>query len=330
MLSRRTFTKAAAAALATGPFIRRAHAQGKTIIRYGDVLPANYPSVVALEVAGKEIAEKTGGRIEMQVFPASQLGSQRDMIEALGSNALQLYTDGAGTFGSWVPAISVLEAPYVWRDAGQMARGMASADAKALGEQLVKSRGMRILDTIYYGTRQLTTADKAVSHPKDMAGFKLRVPPVDVFNAMAEAWGARPTPINFGELYLALKQGVVDGEENPLPTIQSAKLYEVQKYLVLTAHIITPRFVVVNETFWRGLTDADRTTIQAAIAKAVTTANAEIIKQENELQGTFAKSGMTVIKPDVAAFRDAVLKTVPQKFEARWGKGTFERLQSIA
>jgi TRAP-type C4-dicarboxylate transport system substrate-binding protein len=103
----------------------------------------------------------------------------------------------------------------------------------------------------------------------------------------------------------------------------------VQKYLVLTAHIITPRFVVVNEQFWRGLSDADRTIVQAALAKAVVTANAEIIKQENALVDTVAKGGMTVIKPDVAAFRDAVIKAVPPKFEARWGKGTFERLQSL-
>ena len=329
MISRRRFAAAAAAAIAAGPFIRGAGAQTKTIIRYGDVLPANYPSVVALEAAGREIAAKTGGRLEMQVFPASQLGTQRDMIEALGSNALQLYTDGAATFGSWVPAISVLEAPYVWRDAAHMAKGMASVDGRNVTDALVKTRGMRILDTIYYGTRQLTTASKPVKEPKDMVGFKLRVPPVDVFNAMAEAWGARPTPINFGELYLALKQELVDGQENPLPTIQSAKIFEVQKYLVLTAHIITPRFVVVNEQFWRGLADPDRTVMQAALAKAVTTANAEIIKQEGELVDTFAKGGMTVIKPDVGAFRDAVIKTVPAKFESRWGKGTFERLQSL-
>lgn len=328
MISRRRFTAAALAA-ATGPFVHTARAQGKTVIRYGDVLPASYPSVAALTAAGKEIAEKSGGRIEMQVFPASQLGTQRDMIDALAGNALQLYTDGAATFGAWVPAISVLESPYVWRDAAHMARGMASPDAKSLIDSLVKTRGMRIVDTIYYGTRQLTTAGKAVNHPRDMEGFKLRVPPVDVFNAMAEAWGARPTPINFGELYLALKQGVVDGEENPLPTIQSAKLYEVQKYLVLTAHIITPRFVVVNEQFWRGLSDADRGLVQAAIAKAVTESYAEIIKQEGELADTFTKAGMSVITPDVAAFRDAVVKVVPPKFEARWGKGVYQRLQSL-
>jgi TRAP-type transport system periplasmic protein len=330
MITRRRFTAAAAATLATAPFIRRAGAQAKTVIRYGDVLPANYPSVMAIEAAGKEIAEKTSGRLELQSFPASQLGTQRDMIEALASNALQLYTDGAGTFGSWVPAISVLEAPYIWRDAMHIAKGMASPEGVSLADALVKSRGMRIIDTIYYGTRQLTTASKPVKEPKDMVGFKLRVPPVDVFNAMAEAWGARPTPINFGELYLALKQELVDGQENPLPTIQSAKIFEVQKYLVLTAHIITPRFVVVNEQFWRGLPDNDRAIVQAALAKAVTSANAEIIKQENALVDTFAKGGMSVIKPDVAAFRDAVIKAVPPKFEARWGKGVFERLQSLA
>jgi len=115
----------------------------------------------------------------------------------------------------------------------------------------------------------------------------------------------------------------------PLPTIQSAKLFEVQKHLVLTAHIITPRFVVVNEQFWRGLSDADRAVMQTAISKAVSVANAEILKQESELVATFAKGGMNVIKPDVAAFRDAVIKVVPAKFESRWGKGTFERLQSL-
>jgi TRAP-type transport system periplasmic protein len=329
MISRRRFTALAAAALATGPFVHRAGAQAKTIIRYGDVLPANYPSVVAIEAAGREIAERTGGRIEMQSFPASQLGTQRDMIDALAGNALQLYTDGAATFGAWVPAISVLEAPYVWRDAAHMAKGMASPDARALVDLLVANRGMRIVDTIYYGTRQVTTASKALREPRDMEGFKLRVPPVDVFNAMAEAWGARPTPINFGELYLALKQGIVDGQENPLPTIQSAKIFEVQKFLVLTSHIITPRFVVVNEQFWRALPDADRAVVQAALGKAVATANAEILKQESELAETFKKGGMTVITPEVAAFRSAVLKAVPPKFESRWGKGVYERLQSL-
>ena len=92
----------------------------------------------------------------------------------------------------------------------------------------------------------------AVKSVADMKGFKLRIPEVDTYRAMAEAWGARPTPLNIGELYLALSQGAVDGEENPLPTIQSAKFFEVQKYLVLTAHIMTPRLIAINEAAWKG------------------------------------------------------------------------------
>ena len=105
---------------------------------------------------------------------------------------------------------------------------------------------------------QMYTLRDHLKTPADMAGFKLRVPPVDTFRAMAEAWGARATPIAFGELYLALSQGAVDGQENPLPTIQSGKFFEVQKFLVLTEHIITPRMVIVNEAFWKGLRPADR------------------------------------------------------------------------
>src|SRR5438876_12439950 len=111
MISRRRFTAAAAATMAAGPFVRRAGAQTKTIVRYGDVLPAYYPSVVSLEAAGKEIAAKTGERLEMQVFPAFQLGTQRDKIEAHGSNALQFHNYGAARFGSWLFALLLSEEP---------------------------------------------------------------------------------------------------------------------------------------------------------------------------------------------------------------------------
>ncbi len=126
-----------------------------------------------------------------------------------------------------------------------------------------------------------------------MAGFKLRVPPVDTFRAMAEAWGARATPIAFGELYLALSQGAVDGQENPLPTIQSGKFCEVQKFLVLTEHIITPRMVIVNEAFWKGLRPADRDVLQAALAGGAAWQDKELLGQEATLVGTFKAAGMT-------------------------------------
>jgi TRAP-type C4-dicarboxylate transport system substrate-binding protein len=168
-----------------------------------------------------------------------------------------------------------------------------------------------------------------VRTPADLVGFKLRVPENDVFKAMAEAWGAKPTPMNFGELYLALKQNVVDGQENPLPTIKSGKFEEVQKYLVLSGHIITPRLVVVNEAFWQGLPPGDRTIIQNAVANGIAWQNAELIKQEGTLVDTFKAAGMTVITPDPKTFRDPVIAKVPKMFEAKWGPGTYDKIQAV-
>ena len=142
---------------------------------------------------------------------------------------------------------------------------------------------------------------------------------------MAEAWGARPTPMNFGELYLALKQNVVDGQENPLPTIKSGKFDEVQKYLILSGHIITPRLVVVNEAFWQGLAPTDRKIIADAVKAGIEWQNEELAKQERVLVDQFKATGMTVIMPDVDAFRAPVLAKVPKQFESKWGAGMFEK-----
>jgi TRAP-type C4-dicarboxylate transport system substrate-binding protein len=135
--------------------------------------------------------------------------------------------------------------------------------------------------------------------------------------------------MNFGELYLALKQGTVDGQENPLPTIKSGKFDEVQKYLVLTGHIITPRLVVVNENFWKGLKPADQKIIQDAVDAGIRWQNAELAKQEKELVDAMKAGGMTVVQVDIDAFRKPVVEAVVPKFESRWGKGTYEKLQQI-
>ena len=316
---------AAAGGLAAPAFLR---AQ-TTTIRWGESLAASHPQVQMAERVAKEVREKTSGRIDIQIFPASQLGTGKDMIESVSAGALQLTTDGAGALGAFLPALSVIEAPYLWRDAAHMAKAAGTPLFGKLNDELVSKRGMRMLNITYYGKRHLTTGNKAVRTPADMAGFKLRVPPVDTFRAMAEAWGARATPIAFGELYLALSQGAVDGQENPLPTIQSGKFFEVQKFLVLTEHIITPRMVIVNEAFWKGLRPADRDVLQAALAAGAAWQDKELLSQEATLVGTFKAAGMTVIEPDVALWRKPVLDKVPALFADKWGKGSFELLQAL-
>jgi len=315
-------------AAAVGLVAGAGHA-AEVVLRWGDVVPATHPSAQMIDRVAAAVKDKTGGRIEIQGFPGGQLGGSRDMIEAVANGIQEMVTEGAANFGTWLPTISVVEAPYIWRDAAHLVAAMSGPIGKDYDEQLRKARGMRILGTTYYGTRHLTTSKKEVRTVADMAGFKLRVPENEVFKAMAEAWGARPTPINFNELYLALQQGVVDGQENPLPTIQSAKLFEVQKYLVLTGHIITPRLVVINEAAYQRLKPEDRAALEAAVAEGIAWQNEEIRKAEASLVLTLEKAGVTVITPDVASFREAVLKVVPQRFEARWGKGTWERIQAV-
>jgi tripartite ATP-independent transporter DctP family solute receptor len=311
--------------LTVGCAAAAAQAQQVTL-RWGDVVPATHPSVQMIDRIAADVKAKSNGRIAIQSFPAGQLGSSRDMIDATANGVQQIVTEGAANFGAWVPSISIVEAPYIWRDAAHLDKVMNGPLGEQFNEQLVKGRGMRILGTTYYGTRHVTTTQKDVKSPADMVGFKLRVPENDVFKAMAEAWGARPTPLNIGELYLALSQGAVDGQENPLPTIQSNKFFEVQKYLVLTGHIITPRLIVVNESAWQGLNAKERQALKFAVDKHGQTQDNEILAQESKLADTFKTAGMTVIQPDIESFRKPVLASVPAKFESKWGKGLWERI----
>ena len=328
-ITRRTLlgTAAATSSMLAMPAIVRG--QGKTVIRWGDLLPAMHPQAQMIDVIAKDVTAKTSGRIEIQSFPAGQLGSGKDMIESVAAGNLTMTTDGAAAIGQFLPQISLIEAPYLWRDAAHMAKALASGILDDMNKTLVEKRGMRMLMPSYYGKRHLTTKDKAVKVADDMKGFKLRVPPVDTFKAMAEAWGARPTPIAFPELYLALSQGAVDGQENPLPTIQSGKFQEVQKFLVLTGHIITPRLVLVNEAFWQSLQSADRDVLMVAIKAGAAWQDAELSKQEAGLVDTFKKAGMTVIEPDLESFRKPVIATVPKMFEEKWGKGQYDKLAAM-
>jgi tripartite ATP-independent transporter DctP family solute receptor len=211
-------------------------------------------------------------------------------------------------------------------DAGHLRTVMAGPVGQDLTRQLVEKRGLRILGTTYYGVRHVTTSRKPVRTVADMKELKLRVPENDVFLAMARAWGAKPTPMAFGELYLALRQNVVDGQENPLPTIDSGKFHEVQKYLVLTGHILTPRMVIIHEPTWKGLSPAEQTALRDGVAEGIAWQDAEIQGRERTLLDKFKAAGMEVIQPDGESFRKPVVETLPKQFEAKWGKGLYEKI----
>jgi tripartite ATP-independent transporter DctP family solute receptor len=330
-MSRQNWTRRSVlAAGAAAPFILTSgRASAATTLRWASVLAPTHPSAIMMERVAKEVKEKTGGSLDIQTFPSGQLGGSRDLIEATSGGAIQIVDEGAAQFGQFVPAMSILEAPYIWRDAAHLRKVMASPLTDEFNAVLADKRHMRVIGATYYGKRHLTSGSKPVAKAADLAGFKLRIPEVDTFRAMAEAWGARPTPLNFNELYLALSQGAVDGQENPLPTIQSGKIYEVQKYLVLTGHVITPRLIAINEPVWKALSSTEQTVLRETIAKYGKMQDDEIADQESKLVDTFKAAGMTIVTPDPDEFRKPVLATVPAKFEAKWGKGLWDRIAGM-
>ena len=302
---------------------------GKTVtIRWASVHPVAHPASQMMMKVAEEVSQQTDGRVEIKGFPAAQLGASMDLIQGTQAGKIDMVSEGAANFGLYAPSVTIAEAPYIWRSIEHFEKALNGSFGQKISEELAGS-GMRLLGAMYYGTRHLSTSTRAVHSVADCAGMKIRVPENDVFVAMAHSWGSNSRPITFSELYIALQYNIVDGQENPLPTFASAKFQEVQKYIILTGHIMTPMLIVINENTWQKIAPADRDIVQASIAKNIEWQNDEIIRQENELIATLRSQGITIITPDVESFRVATLKTLPPLFEAKWGKGTWESIQSI-
>ncbi|MGI5098057.1 sialic acid TRAP transporter substrate-binding protein SiaP [Treponema socranskii] len=307
----------------------RASTNGKPVtIRWASVHPVDHPASQMMVRVANEVSQQTKGRVEIKTFPASQLGTDIDLVHGTQTGSIDMVSTGAASFGLYAPLATITEAPYIWRNIEHLEKALNGPFGQKVSEELTNS-GMRLLGAMYYGTRHLSTSTKEVHSVADCAGMRIRVPESDIFVAMAHSWGSNSRPITFSELYIALQYNIVDAQENPLPTFASAKFQEVQKYVILTGHIMTPLFVVINENTWQKLDPADREIVQASLAKNIEWQNGEIIRQERELIATLKSQGITIITPDVESFRVATLKTLPSMFEAKWGKGTWESIQSI-
>lgn len=296
------------------------------IIKWGETLPESHPSAQMAIRAAKEITEQTERRVKVEVYTGGQLGASKEMVEALSLGVQDMLTEGVAQY-QMLPSLEILEAPYIWDSPETFDKVVNSPIMEEFNQKLIESGNIRILGTTYYGYRHLTTSDKEVHSISDTANLKIRVPEVQMYIAMAESWNAKPTPMNINELYLALKQNVVNGQENPLPTINSSKFYEVQKYLILTGHIITARIVTINESVWQKISEQDRKIMQDIIKKNIQIHNSEIIELEKSLISDFEKQGITVITPNIDEFKNAVLNTVPAKLESKWGAGLFDRIR---
>ena len=246
------------ALLALAALLATPLAGAQTKLKWAHVYETSEPYHTQALWAAGEIKRRTNGRYEIDVFPASTLGKETDLNQALPLGTVDIIYTGTAFAGRVYPPISIAAGPFIFRDYDHWQKFRNGPVFKELAKGYEeKSGGAKILGYTYYGLRHLT-ANKMVTRPEDMKGMKLRVPDAPLFVMFPRAVGANPTPIAFAEVYLALQNGTVDAQENPLPTIDAKKFYEVQKYIILTGHITESLVTIMGAGTWAKLNDADR------------------------------------------------------------------------
>jgi len=318
MLDRRTIL-AAAAALALPP-LAGSGAEAQIKLRYAHVGVANAPQTLYADEVAKLVKERTSGRVEIQVFANSQLGGVGEMVDGIKSGAIAMGHHDFASLGKILPSTAVFNTPYVYRDAEHSLRATdarTSPALQAINDELVQKGGMRIIGSFFQGTRHLTSNEKVLA-PKDVAGKKYRGVPVKLWSSMLTGMGAVATPVEVSELATALATGLVVGQENPLPNIFNLKLYEVQKFVMLTGHMQSVLSVFVNEKVWAGIPEPDRKIIADTMfevgQKTLAWDKDTFDKYRRDLEG----KGMTFVTEkeglDVEAFRKAVLGQINKDF----------------
>jgi tripartite ATP-independent transporter DctP family solute receptor len=278
--------------------------------------------------AAEEIKKRSNGKYTIEVFPASTLGKETEINQGLTLGTVDIIYTGMAFAGRTYPPMSIATAPFVFRDFAHWQAFRNGPIFKELAAAYgAKSGGHSVVGCTYYGLRHMT-ANKPITKPEDMKGMKLRVPDAPLYTMFPKAVGANPTPIAFAEVYLALQNGTVDGQENPLPTIDAKKFYEVQKHIMLTGHITESLVTIVSSGTWGKLSEADKKLFSEVLWEASTRATAEIVEAENRLVTEFQKRGVSVMKVDRAPFIAALQKPLTAP-DAPWPKVLFERVQAI-
>lgn len=276
----------------------------EVVLRIAHAVAPDSPVDQATNRLAELAAEKSGGTLDVQVFPAGQLGNEQEYLEGLSSGSLEMASIVGNAYGTVAPETNVLALPYVFRDYEHMESAMEGEPGQQIVELVEEQAGIRILDpSWYYGTRQLT-ANRAIETPEDLNGLKLRITPVPVVEQAWAQMGATPTPVDFAELYTALQSGVVDAQENPLPTIATSNLNEVQDYLMITDHTVANLMVAINPELHDSLCEDQRTALDEATQEAGDFIDETVLQAEEDLLVQLTEEGgMELVEPDVEAFQ---------------------------
>ena len=283
-------------------------ALAQTKLKWAHVYEISEPYHTESVWAAEEIKKRTNGRYDIQVFPASSLGKETDINQGLTLGTVDMIISGASFAARNFPRIGVSYYPFIFRDAAHQAAFAKSPVFQELAEEYRKKSGIVITAYTYYGARH-TTSNRAFNDCAGMKGLKIRVPDVPAYMATPRACSANPTPIAFAEVYLALQNGTVEAQENPLTTIEAKKFYEVQKHIMLTGHIVDALITQIAPHVWNKLSDADKKIFTAVTQEAAARASAQIVKREGELVDEFKKRGINVTTVNRQSFVDAVLKS---------------------
>jgi TRAP-type transport system periplasmic protein len=253
------------------------------------------------EIFKKRVEGLTNRQVTVTLFPNSQLGTYKEELEQLHGGTLTSLYESIGTIGAWDPIAGIESVPYLYKDEADFFKKWRSPAGQELLDQLAKNSGFRLAGPAFRGFRVMS-ANRKVEKVEDVAGLKLRVPAIKIYMDTWKAFGANPTPIAFEEVFMAMQQGVVAGQENPVTVIYDNHFNEVCKYLILTNHAAETVGAIFNEDWWRKLTPENRKSIETAAAETSdwlrTFTRQNESRQIDELRG----KGMTVIKPDISGF----------------------------
>jgi tripartite ATP-independent transporter DctP family solute receptor len=283
-------------------------AAAQTKLKWAHVYETSEPYHTESVWAAEEIKKRTNGKFEIQVFPASSLGKETDINQGMQLGTVDMIISGPSFAARSYPRLGIAYYPFIFRDGDHLLAYSKSPVFKEMIDGFRDKTGIQILAYTYYGARH-TTAQKPFSDCAGMKGIKIRVPDVPAYRATPESCGANPTPIAFAEVYLALQNGTVEAQENPLTTIEAKKFYEVQKAIMLTGHIVDGLTTQVAPHVWSKLSDADKKIFSDVALEAAARATAQIKKREAELVDEFKKKGLQIVQVNRQSFVDAVLKT---------------------
>jgi tripartite ATP-independent transporter DctP family solute receptor len=306
----RLFTRFALAAVAAVALIPGGPALAQQKLKWAHVYETSEPYHTESVWAAAEIKRRTNGKYDIEVFPASTLGKETDINQGMTLGTVDMIISGPSFAARSYPRLGIAYYPFIFRDGDHLIAYSKSPIFGEMVEEFRKKTGIQILAYTYYGARQ-TTAQKAFTDCAGMKGLKIRVPDVPAYMATPKSCGANPTPIAFAEVYLALQNGTVDAQENPLTTIEAKKFYEVQKAIMMTSHIVDGLTTQVAPHVWNKLTDDEKKIFTEVAREAAARATEKIKKRESELVEVFKQKGLQIVQVDRKSFADAVLKNSP-------------------